>query len=217
MTTGPSIDAVPQLETPVLLLAMPQVMDPYFHKSVILLLRHEEEEGSLGFIVNRPTDLKIAEILEDLEIPWHGAHESRAYFGGPVSKERGTLLYLHPEPLSADDLAVDPSLAEEAREMGLGNGDGLQGIAVSQSLGQLQDLAESPPGEFRLYLGHAGWDDGQLEEEILRNDWLIAPFDPQLVFAEDPDEVWSTAVQSVGIDPSQLPAWTPRDPGVGAN
>lgn len=185
------------LETPVLLLAMPQVVDPFFHKSVVLLLRHDADEGSLGFIVNRPTDLKIADILEDLEIPWHGPSELCAYLGGPVNKERGTLLY-------SDD---EDEGAEEA----------LPGIAVSQSLGQLQELAEAPPGPFRLFLGYAGWGDGQLEKEILRNDWLIAPFDPEFLFADDPDEVWQKAVRSVGIDPAQLPAWTPQNTGAAAN
>ena len=64
-------EADADLQTPLLLLAMPQVMDPFFHKSVVLLLHHQDE-GSLGFIVNRPTGVKIAEILEDLEIPWLG-------------------------------------------------------------------------------------------------------------------------------------------------
>lgn len=184
------------LETPVLLLAMPQVVDPFFHKSVVLLLRHDAEEGSLGFIVNRPTDLKIADILEDLEIPWRGDSELCAYLGGPVNKERGTLLY-------SDD--------EESSD------EALPGIAVSQSLGQLQDLAEAPPGPFRLFLGYAGWGDGQLEQEILRNDWLIAPFDPEFLFSDDPDGVWQKAVRSVGIDPAQLPAWTPQNAGAAAN
>ncbi|MDA8017811.1 MAG: YqgE/AlgH family protein [Thermoanaerobaculia bacterium] len=179
-----------ELETPVLLLAMPQVTSQPFQKSVVLLLRHDAEEGSLGFIVNRPTDLKVADILKDLEIPWNGDEDLPAYLGGPVNKERGTLLYTDDELLEGDETD-------------------LPGIAVSQSLGQLQELAEKPPGPFRLYLGYAGWGDGQLEQEILRNDWLIAPFDPSFLFSEDPDEVWYRAIRSVGIDPAQLPAWTP--------
>ena len=59
------------LTTPVLLLAMPQVVDPFFHKSVVLLLHHEEE-GSFGFIVNRPTGIRLQEILEGMEVNWQG-------------------------------------------------------------------------------------------------------------------------------------------------
>ena len=69
--------------TPILLLALPQVQDPFFHKSVVLLLHHQDE-GSLGFIVNRPTGVKISDILEDLDLPWLGDESSLAFFGGPV-------------------------------------------------------------------------------------------------------------------------------------
>ena len=71
------------LSTPVLLLAMPQVLDPFFHRSVVLLIRHEDE-GSLGFIVNRPTGIKVNEILKGMEVDWRGREDTVAYFGGPV-------------------------------------------------------------------------------------------------------------------------------------
>lgn len=180
------------LETPILLLAMPQVLDPFFHKSVVLLIRHEEE-GSLGFIINRPTELKIAEILEDLEVSWEGDDDSLAFFGGPVNPEMGTLIYLDPD--ATEDSQVAP------------------GVAVSQSVADLQQVSEMEPEHFRLYLGYAGWDEGQLEREILRNDWLIAPVDQALLFANRPDDVWQNALLSVGINPAQLPAWTQDDSG----
>ena len=84
--------AAPDLVAPVLLLAMPQVADPFFHKSVVLLLAHEDE-GSFGFIVNRSTELKVKDILRDLEIAWGGAPEVLARFGGPVQPQVGTLLF----------------------------------------------------------------------------------------------------------------------------
>lgn len=173
------------LETPVFLLAMPQVMDPFFHKSVVLLVRHEDE-GSFGFIVNRPTELKISDILDDLEVPWREGDECCAYFGGPVSWEMGTLV-----------------IRDEDAEDGV-----TAGVALTQSAADLQRLADLPTDSFRLYLGYAGWGEGQLEQEIVRNDWLIAPVSSDLIFAADPDEVWRAAVESVGIDPDLLPAWT---------
>ena len=81
-----------ELETPVLLLAMPQVLDPFFHKSVVLLIHHQDE-GSLGFIVNRPTGIRVAEILSGLEIPWQGESETMAFFGGPVQPQLGTVIF----------------------------------------------------------------------------------------------------------------------------
>ena len=80
------------LDTPVLLVAMPQVLDPFFHKSVVLLIHHEEE-GSLGFIVNRPTGIKVSEILHGMEVEWRGRDNAVAYFAGPVQPELGTVLF----------------------------------------------------------------------------------------------------------------------------
>lgn len=178
------------LETPILLLAMPQVLDPFFHKSVVLLLHHQEE-GSQGFIVNRPTGVKVAEILEDLEIPWLGEAGSMAFFGGPVQPQLGTLLYREEDPIcAATRFEICP------------------GVALTQHLGDLESLAEKPPAAFRLLLGYAGWDTGQLVKEILRNDWITAPVRTDLLFSDQPDEVWRQAMESVGVDPSQLPAWS---------
>lgn len=186
------------LEPPLLLLAMPQVLDPFFHKSVVLLVHHQEE-GSLGFIVNRPTGVKIAEILEDLEIDWLGEESTMAFFGGPVEPQIGTLIY-HPDDSS-------PPARHEV----------CNGVALTQHIGDLESMAGQPPGSFRLLLGYAGWGDGQLEQELLRNDWLVAPVDNDLLFHEDPDAVWGLACQSMGVNPEQLPSWTSNDGDGAAN
>lgn len=177
------------LTTPVLLLAMPQVQDPFFHKSVVLLLHHEEE-GSFGFIVNRPTGIRLNEILKGMEVDWQGEEEVVAHFGGPVQPQLGTVLF-----------SPGPVETEAATEV-------LPGVSITQHIGDLARLAETPPSDFRLFLGYAGWGSGQLIEEILRNDWLTAPVRNDLIFASDPEEVWSDALQSVGVDPAALPSWT---------
>jgi putative transcriptional regulator len=177
------------LTTPVLLLAMPQVADPFFHKSVVLLLHHEEE-GSFGFIVNRPTEIRLTEILEGMEVDWQGGEAAVAHFGGPVQPQLGTVLFA---PGSAE--------TEAASEV-------LPGLSITQHIGDLSRLAEAPPDDFRLFLGYAGWGSGQLLQEILRNDWLTAPVRSDLIFAPDPEQVWSDALRSVGVDPSSLPSWT---------
>lgn len=177
------------LTTPVLLLAMPQVMDPFFHKSVVLLLHHEEE-GSFGFIVNRPTEIRLAEILQGMEVDWQGRESAVAHFGGPVQPQLGTVLF-----------APGSTETEGASEV-------LPGLSITQHIGDLARLAETPPHDFRLFLGYAGWSSGQLLQEILRNDWLTAPVRSDLVFAPNPEQVWSDALRSVGVDPSSLPSWT---------
>lgn len=186
------------LQPPLLLLAMPQVLDPFFHKSVVLLVHHQDE-GSLGFIVNRPTGVKITDILEDLEIEWLGEKGTMAFFGGPVEPQIGTLIY-QPDETSPP-----------------GRHEVCEGVALTQHVGDLETLAVQPPGSFRLLLGYAGWGDGQLEQELLRNDWLIAPVNDDILFHDDPEEVWRMACQSVGINPDQLPSWTSNDGDGAAN
>jgi putative transcriptional regulator len=181
------------LTTPVLLMAMPQVLDPFFHRSVVLLLHHEAE-GSLGFIVNRPTGIKVSEILKGMDVQWGGRDETVAYFGGPVQPNLGTVLFAPVLP-DGDDQDTATQI--------------VPGVALTQHIGDLSRLAEEPTDRFRLLLGYAGWGEGQLMNEILRNDWLTAPVDGELIFAPDPDQLWAAALRSVGIDPDALPSWIP--------
>lgn len=189
------------LSTPVLLVAMPQVLDPFFHRSVVLLVRHEEE-GSVGFIVNRPTDIRVREILKGMELEWQGRSEAVAYFGGPVQPQLGTVLFgMAGTGLGgpgADNEHTGPEAAVEV----------VPGLGLTQHVGDLSQLAAEPPAQLRLLLGYAGWGAGQLVEEILRNDWLTAPPSLDLIFAPDPTELWAAALRSVGVDPAALPSWT---------
>jgi putative transcriptional regulator len=201
------------LSTPVLLLAMPQVLDPFFHRSVVLLVRHEDE-GSLGFIVNRPTGIKVNEILKGMEVQWQGREDVVAYFGGPVQPNLGTVLFGPSAPAPAGAGAAAAAAAAAGGDLaGEATSEVLAGVSLTQHVGDLSRLAESPPERFRLFLGYAGWGAGQLIEEILRNDWLTAPARGDLIFAPDPDRVWSAALESVGVDPATLPSWTPSGNG----
>jgi len=193
--------AASALAPPVLLLALPQVTDPYFRKSVVLLLAHEEEEGSFGFIVNRRTELKVADILRDLGLDWGGDPAQLAAFGGPVQPQVGSVLF--------EAAAAPPELP--------GASEVLPGIHLTQHLAGLEQLARHPPERFRLLLGHAGWGPGQLVAEILRNDWLTAPPATELVFGGDAEATWESGLRAVGVDPSSLPAWTDAEPEGGAN
>ena len=185
------------LEAPVLLLAMPQVQDPFFHHSVVLLLHHTDE-GSFGFIVNRQTELPLEEILGAMDIAWKGFDDAVAFFGGPVQSQMGTVMF----SLSLGE-HFDLDGLEGLTEVG-------PGILISQQSEDLGRLATKPPMCFRLYLGYAGWGAGQLVDEIVRNDWLTAPVSNELLFSDQPEDVWEKALQSVGVDPSALPAWTPE-------
>ncbi len=193
--------AAPDLVAPVLLLAMPQVQDPFFRKSVVLLLAHQDE-GSFGFIVNRTTEIEVAAILSDLDLEWRGDPHELARFGGPVQPQLGTILF-----------TADAELGAELPH----SSEVLPGIRVSQNLTELDQLAREPPAHFRLLLGYAGWGAGQLVAEIVRNDWLTAPVDLALIFADEVAESWERGVRSVGVDPTSLPAWTDGEASGAAN
>jgi putative transcriptional regulator len=190
-----------ELQAPLLLIAMPQIVDPFFHRAVVLLVHHDGE-GSLGFILNRPTAISVAEILHGMEIEWKGDGEIVAHFGGPVQPQLGTVLFT---PTVGN--GEEPASAAEV----------CPGVSLTQHVGTLAHLAAAPPRQFRLLLGYAGWGAGQLVDEILRNDWLTAPAVESLVFARDAEAVWQSALASVGIDPGALPSWSSDAGEEGAN
>lgn len=179
------------LETPTLLIAMPQVLDPFFHRSLVLLIHHDDE-GSFGFILNRTTGIRVSEILAGMEIEWKGDAKALAHFGGPVQPQLGSVLLL--------SLLPDRGLEAASPVM--------DQVDVTQHVGDLEKLAESPPDDFRLFLGYSGWGAGQLMDEIQRDDWLIAPVSKELLFSADPDLSWEQALAGVGIDPASLPSWS---------
>jgi putative transcriptional regulator len=171
---------------------MPQVQDPFFHESVVLLVHHGED-GSFGLIVNRPTDLKIVDILDGMELNWKGSPDSLAFFGGPVQPQQGTVLYR-----GETDRTLEIEGASEVSP----------GIHTTQNLSDLEALANTPPAGLRLVLGYAGWGEEQLVQEILRNDWITAPVSAELIFSKEPSEVWPATLRSVGVNPATLPSWT---------
>lgn len=187
------------LDPPLLLIAMPQVVDPFFHRSVILLLEHGSD-GSFGLIVNRPSEVSVRDILSELEVSWGGDPETTGWFGGPVQPNVGTVLY------GADDAKTLDTIIEIA-----------PGLRVSRDVRVLVSMVERPPTHFRLILGYAGWEAGQLEQEIERNDWLIAPVDLATLFGDEPSLMWEEALESIGVRPESLPSWTTAGDGGSSN
>ena len=185
------------LSPPVLLVAMPQIQDPFFRQSVVLLVDHQPE-GSFGLILNRPTELSVAEVLSGLDIEWGGGEDSMTHFGGPVQPQLGTVLF-DPAAISLEN-PDDTVLAL------------YEGVALTQHIGDLGRIAATPPTCFRLLLGYAGWGEGQLDEELVRNDWLLAPLSVELLFAADSASIWRRTLASIDVEPENLPA-APGDGG----
>jgi putative transcriptional regulator len=172
---------------PGFLIAMPQLPDPNFERSVVLMVEHGPK-GSLGLIVNRPSDLRLAEVLQTLGFEWAGDPDAVIWSGGPVTPQSGWLLH---EPL---DEVVEPESAIEV----------VGGIHLSTSPTHLRSVAAAPPARLRFLLGYAGWGAAQLESELANGSWLLAPATPQLLFDTPPERMWQAAIRSLGIDPASL-------------
>lgn len=170
-----------------LLVAMPNMPDQRFAKSVIYVCAHNEE-GAMGLVVNKTMDdLTFPDLLEQLNILPTGYHKPiKVHFGGPVESGRGFVLHT-PDYMQEATMVVDDKVALTATV------DILQAIADGRG-----------PEQSLLALGYAGWGPGQLDEEIKANGWLHVDADPDLVFGLGPDEKWEQAMVKIGIDPRML-------------
>jgi putative transcriptional regulator len=172
---------------PGLLLAMPQLADPNFSRSVVLMIEHGPQ-GSFGLVINHPSPIKASELLESLEMQWGGEDAAVVWAGGPVSPSTGWVLH---EPIGF-------------AQPGQGTIAITSSISLSTSPDRLRALATQPPRCIRLLLGYSGWGPGQLEAEMSRGAWLHASADPKLVFDTPPDQMWDRAMRSLGINPESL-------------
>lgn len=172
---------------PGLLLAMPQLQDPNFNRSVVLMIEHGEA-GSFGLVVNQPSPIKAAELLESLEMQWRGDPDAVVWSGGPVSPATGWVLHEPYEALPAT------SKLGEGPTVHVG-----PGLVLTTSPEALRTIAAAPPPRIRLLLGYSGWAGGQLAAEMARGSWLHADADPALIFDGPPDAMWDRAVASLGI------------------
>ncbi|HVG82767.1 MAG TPA: YqgE/AlgH family protein [Methylomirabilota bacterium] len=170
-----------------LLVAMPQMQDPRFAKSVIYLCAHTPE-GAMGLVLNKLVDsITFPDLLEQLSIePAISGDEIRVHFGGPVESGRGFVLHT----------------ADYQREGTLPINSG---IALTATVDILRDMARGAgPRQTLLALGYAGWGPGQLDAEIQANGWLQVPADEQLVFGQNLDAKWELAMAKLGIDFGRL-------------
>lgn len=172
---------------PGLLLAMPQLADPNFSRAVVLMIEHSEQ-GSFGLVINHPSPIKASELLESLDMSWHGDDTAVVWAGGPVSPSTGWVLH---EPV----VMAEP---------GQGTISITSSISLSTSPERLRVIASAPPPNIRLLLGYSGWAPGQLAAEMARGAWLHTDATPALVFETPPDQIWDTAMSSLGINPRDL-------------
>jgi len=170
-----------------LLIAMPGMPDPNFNSTVTLICEHGDE-GALGIIINRPIGLSMSGLFAQLNLanPDAKAAAAPVLLGGPVGPERGFVLHA-PGNTYENTLAVSDD------------------IHLTLSRDVIDAMAQgSGPHKTLVALGYAGWEAGQLEEELLANSWLNVPATPDIVFDTPFDERWMSAAQILGIDISQI-------------
>ncbi len=170
------------------LIAMPSMADPYFSKTLTYVCEHNEH-GALGVIVNRPIELTLKGLFEQVDIALkevpHWAEEP-VYFGGPVQMDRGFVLH-RPAGEWSSTLAISSNT----------------GLTTSRDI--LEALASgSGPEQFIITLGYAGWAPGQLEHEISQNAWLSVSASIDMIFSLPWDERLPAAYRSLGIDHASL-------------
>ena len=160
----------------VLLVASPVLTDPNFMRTVVYILEHTSG-GTLGLIVNRPLDVPLGDLWD--ECPGSLAEASLCAEGGPVDRHKGLLLHGYVELEDTYQLA--------------------EGVAVGGDPQELHSLSQDDRGRSgpRLFLGHAGWQPGQLDDEVASGSWIVRTGHPVLLLnPTPPEDLWQELVTS---------------------
>ena len=174
-----------------LLIASPVLVDPNFHRAVILIAEHTDE-GAMGLVLNRPAETLVAEAVPDLsELADTGAP---LYVGGPVAADSVIVLAEFDEPSLAGVLIDD--------DLGF----------VSSGSGDLGDVADGVR-RARVFAGHAGWGPGQLDDELEAESWIVEPPVREEIFSEVSEQLWAAVLRRKGREYALL-STMPPDPSV---
>lgn len=184
-----------------LLCAVPQLRDPNFVRSVVLIVDHTRK-GAFGIVLNNPLPTAITDMAGAIGLQWLGPADRKVRLGGPVEPSRGFILHDRPswDPLAE---ALTPELFLTTSLDAVKAGD-----AATPGLG-------GPGSQALAFLGYAGWGAGQLEAEMAAGSWMVVPLRPESVeagqgvvaswlWSSSPESMWAEALRSVGIDPARL-------------
>ncbi len=180
-----------------LLIAMPQMSDPRFHRAVIFMVAHDEK-GSMGIVINNPLGAPdFEEVLRQVGISDEKPLDPSLKFtpvmsGGPVESAHGFLLH------SADFSQKDTIPIDDF-------------FGLSGTIESLRAIVSGYKPEKMIFtLGYAGWGEGQLEKELQDNVWMTVPSTLDLVFDTKPEEKWEKALAAIGAHPAMLSAQSGR-------
>ena len=163
--------------TGTLLIAEPFLKDPNFMRTVVMLCRHREDEGSFGFVLNKIFHQSLDELIPDLP-----GFELPVYIGGPVQMD--TLHYIHPYP----DLLPDSQKITEGIYWG-GNFETLKNLLKNK---------EANPEKIKFFLGYSGWESGQLDAEMEEKSWITVAANRDIVFETPMEEIWKACLKVLG-------------------
>lgn len=170
------------------LVAMPGLEDEQFNHTVSLLCEHNDK-GAVGLVINRPTELALTAMLDQMGVDHEKMGEDRPiYWGGPVQPERGFVVHREPGGWESSLQVQEDLYITTSRDIlgAIGSGEG--------------------PEHYIVTLGYAGWGAGQLENEILHNSWLNTPVDSSILFTLPARDRWQAATRLLGVDVTQLTA-----------
>jgi putative transcriptional regulator len=170
-----------------LLIAMPGMADPNFSSTVTLICEHTNE-GALGIVINRPLTLQLGGLFQQMDVSNVSPNVAQepVLMGGPVGQERGFVLH-DSEQCFENSVAVSNDIQ----------------LTLSRDIIDKLAMGEGPKQSL-VAIGYAGWDAGQLENEMLANSWLNVPASPDIVFETPFEDRWALAANKLGIDISQI-------------
>ena len=173
------------------LIAMPNMADPYFSKTLTYVCEHNDQ-GALGIVVNRPIDMTLQALFERLTLKLKDPANADApiYFGGPVQTDRGFVLH-QPAGEWQSTLKVSGGVSDTI------------GLTMSKDILEAVGRGEGP-SRMLVSLGYAGWSAGQIEHELKQNAWLTVEAKDAILFDMPPDERLGAAMQLLGIDYARL-------------
>ena len=167
------------------LIAQPHMDDDFFAHTIIYVARHDAN-GAQGIVLNRPSEIQIKELLNDLDIDADHVHPHAVLHGGPVRPEAGFVLHTG-QPTWYSSIAVG------------------ENVCLTTSKDILDAIAHNEGVErYQVALGYASWSKNQLEQEIERGDWLICDADMDLIFNLPYEARWDAAYKKIGIDRTWL-------------
>lgn len=166
-----------QIHNGQILIAEPFMMDPHFKKSVVLICDHSPKDGTVGFILNRVTNVKIDEVLSDFP-----ECDSMVYYGGPVGQD--TIHYIHRKG----------DLIENSRLI-------MPGLYWGGDFDKIKFYIENKvllPMDIKFFVGYSGWTQGQLREELETVSWVVDEMDINYAFSNKTDQLWHLTMHNKG-------------------